>query len=248
MMLFTPDRRPFLRMRSSLARILSWTSCVVFICCTGLTLAQAPVSKNTAQRMFRDAFELYQGGQFEAAILMFERGIKLDPSSWPAHYYLAECYLRVQRLPDARRHLDIVVTNAADSKEGALAQVALKGLGHVDLRSGLEWANEDNGSDITWGDAGKYCAEFGSGWRLPTVDEVLNLNKLSSAVEVSCGQWTCSAPSTIHLTSAWLWTADVSKWDAGRHSIYFDLAKSIARETSPQIGDTLRALCVRTIR
>jgi hypothetical protein len=50
-----------------------------------------------------------------------------------------------------------------------------------DLRTGLQWAAKDNGSDINWQDARSYCQNYTGGghtdWRLPTVSELKGLYK-----------------------------------------------------------------------
>jgi len=49
-----------------------------------------------------------------------------------------------------------------------------------DGKTGLMWAAADNGEDITWEDALKYCQSFKGGnfndWRMPTIDELVTLS------------------------------------------------------------------------
>ncbi len=49
----------------------------------------------------------------------------------------------------------------------------------TDTRTGLMWAASDNGADIQWWDAERYCREYRGGghtdWRLPTPDELATL-------------------------------------------------------------------------
>jgi Protein of unknown function (DUF1566) len=49
----------------------------------------------------------------------------------------------------------------------------------ADPSTGLMWAARDNGEDITWGKALKYCSNLRlagySDWRLPTIDELSNI-------------------------------------------------------------------------
>lgn len=48
-----------------------------------------------------------------------------------------------------------------------------------DPSTGLMWAAKDNGYNITWGDAIKYCQNLRSAgysdWRLPSIDELENI-------------------------------------------------------------------------
>ena len=50
-----------------------------------------------------------------------------------------------------------------------------------DLRTGLQWAAQDNGRDISWHNARAYCQNYSGGgytdWRLPTVSELEGLYK-----------------------------------------------------------------------
>jgi hypothetical protein len=49
----------------------------------------------------------------------------------------------------------------------------------VDSSTGLMWAGKDNGKDVTWGKAVKYCRDLRlagySDWRLATLDELASL-------------------------------------------------------------------------
>jgi len=49
----------------------------------------------------------------------------------------------------------------------------------LDTKNGLMWASKDNGKDITWNDAKKYCEDYRGGgyqdWRMPTIDELMML-------------------------------------------------------------------------
>jgi hypothetical protein len=49
----------------------------------------------------------------------------------------------------------------------------------LDTRTGLMWAARDNGKDINWRDAKRYCENYRGGgyndWRMPTQDELEGL-------------------------------------------------------------------------
>ena len=77
--------------------------------------------------------------------------------------------------------------------------------------TGLEWAQADNGSDVTWSAAGKFCADKGPGWRLPSVAELLSLSDKSDKVGTSCGAgFTCKVSPLFRLTGPWAWTNEAS--------------------------------------
>ena len=89
-----------------------------------LKLAAAPNSApERAKAIFKAAFELFQGGQFEAAELQFKKGLAVDPNSAIAHYYLAEIQTRLRKPDEAMQHYEAVVKLAPDSKEAALVAV-----------------------------------------------------------------------------------------------------------------------------
>lgn len=82
--------------------------------------------EESAKPIFKAAFDLYKEGQFEAAELQFKKGLEVDPKSAIAHYYLAETQARLNKMKEALKHYETVVKLAPDSKEAALATVALE--------------------------------------------------------------------------------------------------------------------------
>jgi hypothetical protein len=94
-----------------------------------------------------------------------------------------------------------------DQGGGVLKQVA----------TGREWAQSDNGSDINWHAAGKFCADKGPGWRLPSVSELQSIHDKSGQAESSCGAgFACRVSPLFHLTGPWAWSneavSSVSAW------------------------------------
>jgi hypothetical protein len=63
--------------------------------------------------------------------------------------------------------------------QGSSAQEPLARGYWSDPSTGLMWTIEDNGSDISWSNAMKYCQNLNvagySDWRLPTIDELQNI-------------------------------------------------------------------------
>ena len=82
--------------------------------------------KAKAQASFKQAFELFQAGEFEAAIVGFKEGLAIDPADGRANYYLGECYARQQQDDLARIRYQRAVDLAPGSKEAFLAQARLK--------------------------------------------------------------------------------------------------------------------------
>lgn len=88
-----------------------------------------------------------------------------------------------------------------------------------DTKTGLIWADRDNGSDITWGGAKSYCKNYkGAGytdWRMPTQDEVAGLydktkkNRLGYAVT-----------ELINITACCPWASETRGVEAASFSFY----------------------------
>ena len=111
-----------------------------------------------------------------------------------------------------------------------------------DLRTGLLWAAADNGADIDWLDAGKYCASLGAGWQLPSLPQLLSLYDETGTYTRDCGESICKVTPAIQVTAGYHWTrvpAEESRaW-------VIDLANG-ARQSMVVINPLfIRALCVQ---
>jgi len=88
-----------------------------------------------------------------------------------------------------------------------------------DTKTGLIWADRDNGSDITWGGAKSYCKNYKAAgyadWRMPTQDEVAGLydrtkkNRLGYAVT-----------ELINITACCPWASETRGAEAASFSFY----------------------------
>jgi TolA-binding protein len=56
--------------------------------------ALLPAERERAQRVFDQAFALWQAGDFDSAKLGFERGLGIDPANGNANYYLGDILTR----------------------------------------------------------------------------------------------------------------------------------------------------------
>jgi hypothetical protein len=110
---------------------------------------------------------------------------------------------------------------------------------YVDEKALLQWAARDNGRDIDWRRAERYCEELElagfDDWRLPTLAELEDLMEpMSNAMY--------SVPPEISLSACCLWSStsrdDVAAWNFNfRYSKRFSGSKTHTFD--------LRALCVR---
>lgn len=127
----------------------------------------------------------------------------------------------------------------------------------VDPATGLVWAAKDNGKDVNWKQARKYCRDLRladhSDWRLATLDELKGIfSKNSNAPGRSFREdFTWHVKGSLFLTGdAWSsnWIAD----DRGRPSGYewyfnFNEGRSNSEPSGwPYSSSGMRALCVRS--
>lgn len=87
--------------------------------------------------------------------------------------------------------LPIRLYNEAHVRTEAPSHFVDNGDGTVtDLNSNLMWAGKDNGSDISWDNAERYCKEYRAGgfsdWRMPTAKELGSLYGHDWRQEVHC--------------------------------------------------------------
>ncbi len=89
----------------------------------------------------------------------------------------------------------------------------------IDNRTGLMWAQRDNGSDIDFPGAERYAARLTLGghrnWRLPSRDELLALYDESLKLERNEGGRKTRTPPGFRFTGWWYWTEDPRHSEAG---------------------------------
>lgn len=140
---------------------------------------------------------------------------------------------------------------AADAEAAAKAAAAARrwmGMGEPqagvmrDGRTGLEWSVADNGDDIAWEAAQRWCASRGPAWRLPSAAELEALHDPSGQAVARCGSARCKVSARFQLSEAFFWSADghgsAEAWSVG--------LGAGRREALPkERADAQRALCVR---
>jgi len=104
----------------------------------------------------------------------------------------------------------------------------------------LEWSLSDNGADINWSEATKYCTSKGSSWRLPTIAELQSVYDPTQTT--SCGPYPCHAAQKLHLTGPWFWSNESSGVSS---AFYITLTYGDQFDFHVEGRGGLRALCVR---
>lgn len=108
--------------------------------------------------------------------------------------------------------------------------------------TGLGWAQSDNGSDIDWAAAGRFCASKGSGWRLPSIAELQSIYDKSSRIDINCGPgFTCKVSPLFRLTGPWAWSNEASN---SMSTWIVILTKGSTNTYVASDGSKKRALCV----
>jgi len=74
-----------------------------------------------------------------------------------------------------------------------------------DTKTGLMWASKDNGEDITWKGAKRYCENYRGGrytdWRMPTQDELAGLYDKSESYQAKQRDYDVHLTKLIQLTT-----------------------------------------------
>jgi hypothetical protein len=127
----------------------------------------------------------------------------------------------------------------------------------TDPSTGFMWAAKDNGNDITWGKAIKYCQNLSlagySDWRLPSIDELQGIYDGSGFTAPNSKGWmpvlAGKAKGELLLTGAREWSSSRVLDDRGhRNGFAWQYAFPHGeRWRYDPIGykGSLRALCVR---
>lgn len=128
---------------------------------------------------------------------------------------------------------------AEEPQTGERFQVVDKSI-VVDSQTGLMWASQDNGKDVDWFAAKKYCEDFAAGgytdWRLPDIKELATLY-----TEGRKGKNGYFITDFITITDCCLWSADENMGGAAI------LSYNTGKKPAGFLADTyqLRALPVR---
>jgi len=88
----------------------------------------------------------------------------------------------------------------------------------LDTRTNLMWAAKDNGEDINWYDAKKYCENYRGGgytdWRMPTIDEPAGLYNKGESDKSNQEDDNAHLTKLIQLSDFWLWVSETRGTDA----------------------------------
>jgi len=118
----------------------------------------------------------------------------------------------------------------------------------IDTKTGLMWAAKDNGSNIKWPDAKRYCENYRGGgytdWRMPTLDELAGLYDKSKSRPTACS-WFYNihvATELINITCFAPWASETR----GPEVADFSFRSGDRNWGNPSLSGRCRALPVRS--
>jgi cytochrome c len=203
-------------------------------------LAQARVEKLKQDVAAQQEASLWQAAEqgekpeIEAYVASYPRGRYASLASVRLKAFKAE-EQRIAKAKQAaerqRQEREVADRAVASAREPAFR----------DAKTGLEWTQSDNGSDINWNEATNYCDGKGGGWRLPSPAELQGIYDASQSV--SCGRYICHASTKFRLTGYWFWSVQSGQSGSWHWAIYLGDGAGLARGGDTRDG--LRALCVR---
>jgi len=127
----------------------------------------------------------------------------------------------------------------AERQKGSLDHVAD---GLLRDRRGVIWSASDNGQDVSWDEADRYCTH--RGMRLPSVAQLQSLVDRSGAMTTPCQARQCKVSGQFHLTGYRFWS---KRFEGGRWAVFVHLDNGQRSFDYAGSRDSFRALCVRGV-
>ena len=107
-----------------------------------------------------------------------------------------------------------------------------------DTKTGLMWASKDNGKDINWKDAKRYCENYRGGgytdWRMPTREELAGLYDKSESYQATQRAYNVHLTKLIELSACCPWASETSGSDAA--IFYFNDGRRFWGSQSGSVG------------
>ncbi|GEM_PF-1227825 len=202
-----------------------------------ITIAQSNVGDAANDRAFWDSVKDSKNPEeLRAYIEQFPNGI-FSP--------LAKARLKALEKGEAQsQYSKTVVSDVSDLKEtGRDGRFIAYDNGRVlDTKTNLMWAARDNGEDISWSDAKRYCESYSRGgykdWRMPTEDELKTLYDANKR-----NHYGYRVTDMIGISGIFVWASETSNFFGTARSVSFTRGGGWAYPMS--LGDTRRALPVR---
>ena len=115
-----------------------------------------------------------------------------------------------------------------------------------DTKTVLMWASKDNGEDINWNDAKRYCENYRGGgytdWRMPTQEELAGLYDESESYRATQKTYNVNLTKLIELSSCCPWAYE----KRGSKAAYFRFTSGKRIWSHQSYSGNFRALPVRS--
>lgn len=108
--------------------------------------------------------------------------------------------------------------------------------------TGLQWTQSDNGSEIDWYEASAYCQAKGSGWGLPSQEELAGLFDPTQSQNCVTVTSTCKVSPKFRLTGWYYWSRERGS-SSGAWVV--DMSDGARGHRHVEARGAYRALCVR---
>lgn len=115
-----------------------------------------------------------------------------------------------------------------------------------DTFTGLQWTQRDSLGDTNWNAAKSYCAALswgGGGWRLPTMQELSQVDTGGRDGTTPCGGSVCKVSPKFYLTGPWFWSGDQGDSSSEAWNMHLNDGNRYSGPVSTSLSK--RALCVR---
>ena len=203
---------------------------------------------------------------FERAVREFEQAAQLAPN-WPDVYFnLGSVQGKAGNYGEAMRHYKRYLELAPNAPDAAKVREEIYKLEYraeeemrvrnrfiaysngtvLDKQTNLMWAAKDNGSNINWQDAKKYCENYRGGgytdWRMPTQDELAGLYDSNKSYKATQHDYSVRLTELIQLSTCCPWASETRGSDAAR----FQFQNGLRYWFLQSRGEIARALPVRS--
>lgn len=200
------------------------------------------------------------GVQVNGANYLLPIGARINKEA-DVKYQAVDANKILDEMATANNNLNIVMLDACrDNPFARSFRNAARGLAIVaydngtvlDTSTNLMWTAKDNGSDIDWHGAKRYCESYRGGgytdWRMPTPDELAGLYNKNKLRPATCAPHDNNYLETelIDITCFWVWASEKRSFLVWTDAAAFSFYDGLPHWYNPDHIVYYRALPVRS--